>query len=318
MAAPHVLHPRPPFSFAQTLAFLRRFPPTRGERAIVGEAVLGAARLGGQTIGFRVEAVGDVEAPILRCTLFPAVRSSVSGRSTASAEPAGALGLATAEAALRRLGDWLGAEDDLGPFYALAEADPPFRAVVRRLYGYHQLRFFTPFENTCWAILGQRTPIGVARAAKRRLMERYGGAVEVDGQTLLAFPEPDDLAAASPEELAELVGTERKAERLLAIARAFATADPAALRGMPTDQLGRWLQELPGIGPWSVAFILLRGFGRSDAPLPLGTAETFDRELLGAARAIYGPSETVEQLRAIAERYGAWRGYWGHYLRIAS
>ena len=56
-----------------------------------------------------------------------------------------------------------GADDDLQPFYALAEADPPFWALVQRLYGYHQVRFFTPFENTCWAILGQRTPFAVAR-----------------------------------------------------------------------------------------------------------------------------------------------------------
>lgn len=33
---PHVLRPRPPFSFGLALAFLKRFPPTQGERITLG------------------------------------------------------------------------------------------------------------------------------------------------------------------------------------------------------------------------------------------------------------------------------------------
>ncbi|MFN8634104.1 MAG: DNA-3-methyladenine glycosylase 2 family protein [Chloroflexota bacterium] len=218
---------------------------------------------------------------------------------------------------LTRVGDWLGIDDDLLPFYALATDDPPFDTLVRRMYGYHQVRFFTPFENACWAILGQRTPISVARAAKRRLMEQFGGAVELHGYTLLAFPEPADLVASTSQELAELVKSERKADRLLAIARAFASQYPSELQAMPTEKLSAWLRALPGIGPWSATFILLRGFGRVDAPLPLGAADSFDRELLQAGRAVYGPDLSAAQLAEIAERYGPWRGAWGHYLRVA-
>jgi DNA-3-methyladenine glycosylase II len=272
-----------------------------GERVIVGGAILGAARVGGRTIGLRVEEeAGDSASPGLRCTLTPA---DVDG--------------ATADVVLGRIGDWLGLADDLAPFYALAEADPPFQAIVRRLYGYHQVRFFTPFEIACWAILGQRTPFAAARAAKRRLMERHGGAAEVEGHTILGFPEPADVAELAGHALAALVGSERKADRLLAIARAFEGAGPAALRAMPTEQLGAWLLALPGIGPWSVAFILLRGFGRVDGPLPLGVTPAFDRELLQAGRAVYGPDLTTAGLARIAERYGAQWGAWAHYLRVA-
>jgi curli biogenesis system outer membrane secretion channel CsgG len=113
------------------------------------------------------------------------------------------------------------------------------------------------------------------------------------------------------------VGSERKADRLHAIAVAFAETGSEALRAMPTDELGRWLEALPGIGPWSVSFVLLRGFGRADAPLPLGTARSLDRELLQAGRGVYGADLTVEALAQIAERYGIHRGSWGHYLRVA-
>lgn len=86
---------------------------------------------------------------------------------------------------------------------------------------------------------------------------------------------------------------------------------------MSTDDLGAWLRELPGIGPWSTMFILLRGFGRSDAPLQIGTTATFDRELLTAAQRVYGAPLTAPQLAEIIEQYDGWRGYWGHYLRVA-
>jgi DNA-3-methyladenine glycosylase II len=305
MSTEHVLRPRPPFSFDQALAFLRRFPPTLGDRFVVEERVLGAARVGGQTIGFQVEGAGDVESPALRCTLSP------------DATENGDIDTDRAGEALRQIGDWLGADDDLAPFYALAQADPPFWAVVQRVYGYHQVRFFTPFENACWAILGQRTPFAAARAAKRRLMERYGGTATVEGHTILAFPEPGDLAGADRSELATVTGSERKADRLRAIVEAFAGVDPASLRAMPTEALGHWLEALPGLGPWSVSFVLLRGFGRADAPLPLGTTQTFDRELLKAGRAVYGPDLTASHLAEIAEQYGSQRGTWGHYLRMA-
>jgi DNA-3-methyladenine glycosylase II len=296
-----MLDPRPPFSFAHALAFLRRFPPTEGERPVLGEAVLGATRVGGRTIGFRVEDAGTVAAPALRCTLHADDGQSIDD--------------GIVEAALDQVGGWLGIDDDLGPFYALARTDPPFAQIVERTYGYHQVRFFTPFENACWAILGQRTPFAVARRAKHGLATRYGGTIIVDGTACTAFPDASDLASADPSELQGIVGSERKATRLLAIARAFASAEPAFLATTPADRLAEWLAALPGIGPWSVSFILLRGFGRPDTPLPISHNAAFDREILGAARTIYGADLTVEQLSAIAERYGTWRGYWGHYLR---
>jgi len=318
MTETHVIRPRPPFSFGQALAFLRRFPPTLGDRLVSGAAVLGAARVNGQTLGFRVEGAEDSDAAVLRCRFWDGQEGALSPSGDVDELAIGAIGLDGRQALLARIGDWLGVDDDLGPFYAAARDDRPFWALVERVYGYHQVRFFTPFENACWAILGQRTPFAAARAAKRRLVERYGDTVEIEGQMILAFPEPADLAGAERDALATIVSSERKADRLLAIARAFAERGDAALSGMSTEALGAWLQALPGIGPWSVVFILLRGFGRADAALPLGTTETFDRELLQAGRAVYGASVTADDLATLAARYGPYQGWWGHYLRVGS
>src|SRR5262249_20149098 len=105
MAETQILRPRSPFSFALALAFLRRFPPTMGDRIVDGECVLGAARVRGQTVGFRVEGPGDVESPALRCTLTVAEREAAHLDPNRVAE------------ALGQVGDWLGADDDLAPFY---------------------------------------------------------------------------------------------------------------------------------------------------------------------------------------------------------
>ena len=261
---------------------------------------LGAARLEGQTIGFQVWADGDTDAPALTCELH--AEDSVTGHTAAPSWTASAPG---------------SGQPTMPPFYALADADPPFMRVVQQLYGYHQVRFFTPFENTCWAVLGQRTPMSVAQAAKRGLMTRYAGTVTVNGQQFLAFPEPADLAAASLDELSDIVSSARKAERLHRIAQVFKQTSPAALDAMSTDDLGTWLRELPGIGPWSEMFILLRGFAAADAPLQIGAAAAFDRELLTAARRVYGANLTEHRLAEIIERYDGWRGIWGHYLRVA-
>jgi DNA-3-methyladenine glycosylase II len=63
----------------------------------------------------------------------------------------------------------LGLDDEVAAFYELAADDPPFRRAITRLHGYHQVKFPSPLELMCWAVLGQRTPLAVARAVESRL-----------------------------------------------------------------------------------------------------------------------------------------------------
>ena len=71
---------------------------------------------------------------------------------------------------------------------------------------------------------------------------------------------------------------------------------------MPSRQALHALMELPGIGPWSAALVLLRGFGRLDV-FPPGD--------VGAARGL-GPLLQLDQHMSIdraVERFGDRRGY---------
>jgi DNA-3-methyladenine glycosylase II len=71
---------------------------------------------------------------------------------------------------------------------------------------------------------------------------------------------------------------------------------------MPSHQALQVLMELPGIGPWSAALVLLRGFGRLDV-CPPGDA--------GAARGL-GTLLQLDRRTSIdraVERFGDRRGY---------
>ena len=299
LAATHTaegtLSATPPFDFAQTLRFIAAFTPMAGEQQIGDGALRKAVMVEQSPVVFTVDAMGEAEQPALRYSL-------------ASAAP---LTEALQRAAADRIRFFLSLDDDLRPFYAAARAsDPAFLPVIQRLHGFHQMKFLTPFENACWAVLTQRTPMAVAHALKQRLVARFGAALVVDGAAYAAFPEAGTLAMAGRDELAALLRNERKASYLRAIATAFAAVDEDWLRARPYEQVRDWLLAIDGIGPWSANFVLIRGLGRMD------TVATPEKELLAAARSVYGADITPDALLHLARAvYGDHAGYWSFYLR---
>jgi DNA-3-methyladenine glycosylase II len=290
------LIPTPPFDFGQSIAFIGGFPLTRGEPGIADDTLARAVTIEGRTIVFRVTSVGTTEAPRLTCTLFAEAPITDGVR----------------EAALDRIGFFLSIADDLAPFYAIGQEDPVFAPVIAQLYGYHHVKFLTPFENAAWAILAQRVQMPVARKLRQTLMERYGDTLTVDGVTYRAFPAAEHLATIAPDDLLDILPTLRKAPYLHGVARAFDDVDEQWLRAAPYDEVYAWLRAIPGIGEWSAAFILIRGLGRMERI-------SNEAALTRAAERVYGPrAATPEGFARIAEMYGPYQGYWGHYLRAAT
>jgi DNA-3-methyladenine glycosylase II len=286
---------QPPFDFGRSLDFLAGFAPTEGEQSLAGRALAKAVLIDGQVVLFQVAPAGGAEQPVLHYTL----RSDrpIDGTTRAAAED--------------RIAFFLSLADDLRPFYAIGRDDPSFAPVVQQLYGYHQVKFLTPFENACWAVLTQRNPIPAAKRTKQDLAERYGASLEFEGARHWAFPEARRLAEAGVDELRDLVDNQRRAEYIHAIAVAFAGADERWLRAAPYDEVAAWLSAIKGIGAWSATFVLLRGLGRMER-LPVGEAR-----LGQAAAKVYGHALNDAELARIAERYGPWQGYWAHYLRVS-
>lgn len=297
----HALRPTAPFDFAQSLRFLGEFVPTSGEQTVGNQVLTKAVRLPGKTVGFTVQSTGTVSEPQLTYALT-------------TEQP---LTASETEAVLSRVRVFLSLDEDIQPFYALAEQDPPFWAVVQALFGYHQVKFLTPFECACWAILTQRTPMVQAHQVKRTLTQQFGGTVLTPTGLAQAFPGPEDLADASEAELTALTRNTRKGAALVAVTRAFLGVDEAWLRAGPREEVRAWLLDLHGIGTWSASFILLRGLGRMDEPLFTDPDSLLTQELSWAAARIYGPL-SFTALSQHAARYGSWQGYWGHYLRAVT
>ncbi len=284
----------PPFDFQQSLSFLGEFSPMQGEHAIANHTLTRAIMVQGQPLGFVVADGGMVDQPDITCAIH-------------SAAP---LDATTKAAAIDRISFHLSLSDDLQPLYKVAETDPPFHAVVQRRYGLHQVKFPTPFENACWAVLTQRNPMPVARKMKDKLVAAYGGTVEVEGRQYAAFPEAHQIPA-DADELERQIGNSQKAGYLAAVASAFQQVGENWLRTGDYDEVAAWLQNIRGIGAWSAKFVLIRGLGRLDRTSP-------DDELLRAASKVYREAITPDRLVSLAQPYGSMQGYWSFYLRNAN
>lgn len=81
------------------------------------------------------------------------------------------------------------------------------------------------------------------------------------------------------------------------------------LREGDYDEVLAWLKGINGIGDWSASFIMLRGLGRVER-LPMNEAK-----VVQAFKKIYGANADMKR---IGERYGAYQGYWAHYLRVGA
>jgi len=292
------LTPTPPFDFDKSLQFLGIFGPTKNEQTVSTQSLTKAISFNGQTVVFQLTSIGTIEKPRLEYTLF-------------SADP---FSEATKNAVVEHITFFLSLKDDLEPFYRIGREDADFAPLIEHLHGYHQVKFLTPFENACWAVLTQRNPMKIAQKTKQALVERYGNSLEVHESVYWAFPEPFQIAVVDESELLKVIRNDRRTEYLIAIARAFSEVDEEFLKAAPDEEVEMWLRNIKGIGEWSATFIMVRGLGRMEH-VPL--TET---RLIEAASKVYGRGEELSrnELKRLADKYGPWQGYWAHYIRVAS
>jgi DNA-3-methyladenine glycosylase II len=292
------LTPTPPFDFSKSLQFLGIFGPTKNEQTVSTQSLTKAISFNGQTVVFQLTSIGTTENPSLEYALF-------------SADP---FSEATKNAVVEHITFFLSLKDDLEPFYRIGREDADFAPLIEHLYGYHQVKFLTPFENACWAVLTQRNPMKIAQKTKQALVERYGNSLEVNESVYWAFPEPFQIAVVDESELLKVIRNDRRTEYLIAIARAFSEVDEEFLKSAPDEEVEMWLRNIKGIGEWSATFIMVRGLGRMEN-VPL--TET---RLIEAASKVYGRGEELSRndLKRLTDKYGPWQGYWAHYIRVAS
>ncbi|MGL4609967.1 MAG: hypothetical protein ACRCYY_09825 [Trueperaceae bacterium] len=137
-----VLKPKAPFDFQQTLNFLEDHKANGIVRNILDDELRFAMNVLGKPVAFFVKSLGTVKKPRLELTLF-----------------AKKLDDSVVQAAKEQLIFYLSLEDDLEPFYNLANKDPAFAPISKALYGYHQVKFPSIFTSVCWLSSRSAHPI---------------------------------------------------------------------------------------------------------------------------------------------------------------
>jgi AraC family transcriptional regulator of adaptative response / DNA-3-methyladenine glycosylase II len=116
------------------------------------------------------------------------------------------------------------------------------------------------------AVLGQQVSVAGARTLTARVVAAAGARLpEPVGTLTHAFPRPGALAVADLTTVG-LTGSRRRTVH--ALAAALAHGDIALDPGADRDEAGRALIAVPGIGPWTVALVALRGLADPDVWLP--------------------------------------------------
>ena len=196
---------------------------------------------------------------------------------------------------------------DLSGFYAMLVDDPVLGDTVGSLRGLRPPRSESVFEALVMAITAQQISSAVARAVRDGLVGTYGTPVEANGHTLHAFPTPEALLSATPEELRAQKLSGRKVEYIQDTARRTLEGDidPVRLAAMEDEEAIAELIKVRGIGRWTAEWVLMSALGRLDV-LPAG-----DLALRRVVSELYFDASpiTEQQLTAFGEQ--RWRPYRG-------
>lgn len=210
--------------------------------------------------------------------------------------------------------------------------DPALAPLIRARPGVRVPGAVDPAELVIRAIIGQQITVSAARGHLARLVARAGttapsalthqtGATIApeDPRLTMLFPTPAQIVAAvpfigphdelDPDRTLRLPRRQSNAVRTAAEALATGTLDARAEADPAT--FAAHLAAVPGVGPWTAAYVSLRVFGDPDAWM-LG-----DVALVAGARAIRILPETrigskQSEHRALAARtaqWAPWRSY---------
>ncbi|WP_297729597.1 Ada metal-binding domain-containing protein [Limnohabitans sp. Rim8] len=159
------------------------------------------------------------------------------------------------------------------------------------------------FETAVRAILGQQVTVAAAKTLTHRLVKSFGAPVATPWPELtLAFPSPETLFNASPDELGKLGIVKQRQKAIQALANALLHESLDLSPGPHLSKTLKALMQLPGIGDWTAQYIAMRCLRWPDA-FPSGDVVIQNR--LG----VRGLKRPALQATEIAQKWQPWRSY---------
>jgi DNA-3-methyladenine glycosylase II len=160
----------------------------------------------------------------------------------------------------------LGLRIDPEPFSAFAAKDKMFGPLTRAQPGLRIVQSATVFEALTWAIIGQQINLSFAISLRRTFILQAG---RQHSSGLWCYPSAADVARLEIDDLTSRKFSRAKAETLLRLAHLVADGE-LDLDVSPANSIERIsasLLAVKGIGPWTVNYGLLRGYGYADCSL---------------------------------------------------
>jgi N-glycosylase/DNA lyase len=204
----------------------------------------------------------------------------------------------------------LGLDDDLSAVRASVPADELTEAAFDAHWGMRIVRD-PPFGGLVSFICSAQMRVARIHGMQQRLREAFGTPVSFDGETYHAYPTPEQLAAASEQELRDLsLGYRAPYVRDTAEMVADGTR-PGEVRGQPYEQARETLTRYVGVGQKVADCVLLFSLEYLQAvPLDTWIRQTIEEYYPECDRGNYADTS-----RALRERLGGeYAGYTQTYI----
>lgn len=162
---------------------------------------------------------------------------------------------------------FLGIQQPVAAFYQRFQQHPELGPLLRQQPGLRVAQTSSPFEAISWAIIGQQISVAAALNMRRRFIE-LAGVPHASG--LFCYPDAQRVATLSIEELRSVGLSHKKAQAIAHISLLLNNRSlcfPEQVNTDNVESLRAQLLAIPGVGPWTVNYTLMRGFAWLDGSL---------------------------------------------------
>lgn len=182
-------------------------------------------------------------------------------------------------------------------------ADPTLAPLIVMTPGLRLAGSVEPFETAIRAVIGQQISVAGARTVAGRIVASAGEPIRIPGGPVThLFPSPAALAAID-RALLPMPASRRRT--IVELAAQVADGRIDLRPGADRDVAAAALLAVPGIGPWTVGYVRMRGLGDPDVFLPTDLGVKIGLRRLGIDA-------------GHAERWRPWRSYALHHVWIAA